>query len=215
MRDARCDIRARASSAAIVRPISTCTLDDPLTTPPRAPITHNMWGLDRISGHSTPLGGTPPRRESFSPAPRRPYPSGPGPLPVRPGLNPRSSSLSLVSPLSSTSSLPQTANIPNGSGRRRPPGSVPLNVPDPLQVLEQIMGGPPRKPVAVQAGGIGVLPDKPEELDTDIDFEGLSLQDFAAAEVHRPVTSLVHTYSAQSVEECMSLESTPECLGLS
>ncbi|KAJ4289007.1 Vacuolar protein sorting-associated protein 52 [Kalmusia sp. IMI 367209] len=160
-----------------------------------------MWGLDRLSGHSTPSGTPPPRRDSYSPAPRRPYPSGPGPLPLRPGLNPRSSSLSLISPLSSTTSLPATANIPNGSGRRRPPGGVPLNVPDPLQVLESIMGGPPRKPVTIKVNGIGVIPDKPGEMETNIDFGELSLQDFAAADIPEPVASPVHTYSAQSVEE--------------
>ncbi|KAL1599862.1 Vacuolar protein sorting-associated protein 52 [Paraconiothyrium brasiliense] len=161
-----------------------------------------MWGLDRISGHSTPSGTPPPRRDSYSPAPRRLHPTDrPAPLPLRPGLNPRSSSLSLISPLSSTTSLPSTANIPNGSGRRRPPGGVLPNVPDPVQVLESIMGGPPRNPPPLQANGIGVIPEKPEELEISIDFGGLSLQDFAAEDTPEPVASPVHTYSAQSVEE--------------
>ncbi|KAF2450331.1 Sac2 family protein [Karstenula rhodostoma CBS 690.94] len=160
-----------------------------------------MWGLDRLSAHSTPSGTPPPRRD-YSPAPRRLHPTDrPAPLPLRPGLNPRSSSLSLISPLSSTTSLPSTVGLPNGSGRRRPPGGVPPNVPDPLHVLEAIMGRPPRKPVLLKASGIGVLPEKPEELDTSIDFGGLSLHDFAAEDTPEPVASPVHTYSAQSVEE--------------
>ncbi|KAF9729277.1 hypothetical protein PMIN06_010873 [Paraphaeosphaeria minitans] len=161
-----------------------------------------MWGLDRLSAHSTPSGTPPPRRDSYSPAPRRLHPTDrPAPLPLRPGLNPRSSSLSLISPLSSTTSLPSTAGIPNGSARRRPPGPVPPNVPDPVHVLEAIMGAPPRKPVPLKAGGIGVIPDKPDELETGIDFGGLSLHDFATEGTPEPLASPVHTYCAQSVEE--------------
>ncbi|KAF2684014.1 Sac2 family protein [Lentithecium fluviatile CBS 122367] len=160
-----------------------------------------MWGLDRLSAHSTP-SGTPPRRDSYSPAPRRPYAAGPMPLPPRPGINPRSSSLSLVSPASSTTSLPAGARIPNGAGRRRPLGGAPPNVPDPLQMLESIMGGPPRKPVASKGGRVGTMPNKPDEIDVDIDFGGLSLRDFAAeAAADTQQSSPVHTYSAQSVEE--------------
>ncbi|KAF2870709.1 Sac2 family-domain-containing protein [Massariosphaeria phaeospora] len=157
-----------------------------------------MWGLDRFSAHTTPSSTPPPRRESYSPAPaRRPYPApGPGPLPPRPGLNPRSSSLSLVSPAS-------TARIPNGADRRRQPGGAPPNVPDPLQVLEAIMGGLPRKPAAGKGGNTtGTLPERPEEVVEDIDFGGLSLHDFAAADVpDMQQLSSVHTYSAQSVDE--------------
>lgn len=165
----------------------------------------SMWGLDRFSAHSTPSGTPPPRRDSYSPAPRRPYPSGPGPLPPRPGLNPRSSSLSLVSPASSSTSLPASARIPNGAGRRRPTGGAPPNVPDPLHVLESIMGGPPRKPVNLKGeAAIGTIPNKPEEVVVDIDFGGLSLQDFAAeAAPEIRHSHPVHTYSSQSVEECM------------
>ena len=116
-----------------------------------------MWGLDRLSAHPTPAGTPPPRRDSASPAPRRLYPGDrPAPLPLRPGLNPRSSSLSLISPLSSTTSLPSTAHAANGSQRRRPNGPVPLHLPDPLHLLESIMGAPPRNPVpGPQVDGMG------------------------------------------------------------
>ncbi|KAF2193292.1 Sac2 family protein [Zopfia rhizophila CBS 207.26] len=163
-----------------------------------------MW-LDRFSAQSTPSGTPPPRGQSYSPAPRRPYQaSGPGPLPPRPGLNPRSSSLSLISPASSSTSLPSTARLPNGSGlRRHGMGGAPPNIPDPLQVLETILGGPPRKPSARKSEGISEdAPERPEEVVEDVDFGGLSLQEFAPAAIPEiRQTSPVHTYSAQSVEE--------------
>lgn len=166
----------------------------------------SMWGLDRISGYSTPSGTPPPRLDSYSPAPRRGYPTlGPGPLPHRPGINPRSSSLSLISPNSSSTSLGNPSRAPNGALRRRPTGGPYHNGPDPLQVLESIMGGPSRRPKTTNGDTSGGV-QKPKEVVEDIDFGGLSLQDFAAEEpvVRRQPTS-VHTYSAQSVEECMCL----------
>jgi hypothetical protein len=165
-----------------------------------------MWGLDRLSAHPTPSSTPPPRRDSYSPAPRRPYPAGPMPLPPRPGLNPRSSSLSLVSPGSSSTNLPAGVRIPNGAGRRRPPGGPPPNAPDPVQVLEHIMGGPPRKPVVPKGDEFGAIPSKPDAVEVDIDFGDLSLQAFAAqAAAETRQSSTVHTYSAQSVEECTCL----------
>ncbi|KAF2257830.1 Sac2 family protein [Lojkania enalia] len=164
-----------------------------------------MWGLDRLSANSTPSGTPPPRRDSYSPAPRRPYPApGPGPLPPRPGLNPRSSSLTLLSPSSSSINLPSMRRLPNGSGRRRQEtGGQSPNVPDPVQVLESILGGPPRRPIATKGDASAErVPKKPEDVVEEIDFGGLSLQDFAAVEtpgIRR--SSPVHTYSAQSVEE--------------
>ncbi|KAF2010425.1 Sac2 family protein [Aaosphaeria arxii CBS 175.79] len=163
-----------------------------------------MWGLDRLSAASTPSGTPPPRRDSYSPAPRRAYTgSGPGPLPARPGLPTRTSSLSLAnSPASSSTSLPSTVRPPNGSTRRRQ-GTVgaPPNVPDPIQVLESIMGGPPRKPVTRVDTPVEPA-KKPDVVVVEIDFGGLSLKEFAAAETAEiRHSSPVHTYSAQSVEE--------------
>ncbi|KAJ4364656.1 Vacuolar protein sorting-associated protein 52 [Neocucurbitaria cava] len=162
-----------------------------------------MWGLDRLSAYSTPSGTPPPRRDSYSPAPRRGYPSaGPGSLPPRPGLNPRSSSLSLVSPGSSTTSLPNTARPPNGAPRRRPTGGAYYNGPDPIQVLESILGGSPRRPIGAHGDTKGGIQQKPEVVVTDIDFGRLSLHDFVNEEVPEPrQQTSVHTYSAQSVEE--------------
>jgi hypothetical protein len=166
-----------------------------------------MWGLDRLSASSTPSGTPPPRRDSYSPAPRRGYPaSGPGPLPIRPGLQPRSSSLSLASASNSTTSLPGTARIPNGGSRRQPTRGASHRGPDPVQILASIMGGLPRKPLTGDDEKTGAVPQKPEEVIEHVDFGGLSLQDFAAEapKVQQPSTS-IHTYSAQSVEECTCL----------
>ncbi|KAF2708670.1 Sac2 family protein [Pleomassaria siparia CBS 279.74] len=162
-----------------------------------------MWGLDRITTNSTQSGAPPIRRDSYSPAPRRPYPvSGPGPLPPRPGITPRSSSLNLLSPSASNTSLSSALRVPNGSTRRRPsPGRNPSNIADPLQVLEAIMGGSPRKPV-VGKDHVGAIPTKPDKVAEEIDFGGMSLQDFAAAEMPQIRQSFpVHTFSTQSVEE--------------
>lgn len=172
-----------------------------------------MWGLDRITPNSTLSGiaAPPPRRDSYSPAPRRPYPAGPGPLPPRPGLIPRSSSLNILSPNASNTSLPLGSRAPNGAGRRRPNGGAPLDLANPIQVLSNIMGGPPRKPVNLkQEDADSAIVQKPEEVEEDIDFGGMSLKDFAAAAEVEATTgtrlpSSVHTYSAQSVEECTCL----------
>jgi hypothetical protein len=144
----------------------------------------------------------PTRRDSHSPAPRRGYPAPA--QPVRPGLNPRSSSLTpLVSPNASTASLPLSARIPNGGPRRRQTGRVPPNVPDPVHVLESIMGGPPRNPPVANGDDAARTSGKPNEVEDEIDFGGLSLQDFVAVKTaERQQPTSVHTYSAQSVEEC-------------
>ena len=190
-----------AAHHALSPPLSPTSL--PTFSPSRLSA---MW-LDRFSNQNTPSGTPPPRGSSYSPAPRRSYAAaGPGPLPPRPSLNPRSSSLSLISAASSSSSLPSTARLPNGAGRRRQgPGGVPPNVPDPLQVLETILGGPPRRPVGGEAASsAGQAAEKPEHVVDDIDFGGLSLQGFAERSSHEqePRTP-AHTYNAHSVEECI------------
>lgn len=154
--------------------------------------------------YSTPTGTPPPRHDSYSPAPRRGYPPpGPGPLPLRPGLNPRSSSLTLASAGSSTLSLPGTARAPNGGPRRQPTGGARSHFADPLQVLESILGGPPKRAPAMD-GDDRAAQERPAELDGDIDFGSLSLHEFAVQETpEQQQPTPVHIYSAQSVEECM------------
>jgi hypothetical protein len=54
---------------------------------------------------------------------------------------------------------------------------------------------------------------RPDEVVDDVDFGGLSLRDFAAADASGARQhSHVHAYSAQSVEECTSSPTTPSHL---
>ncbi|KAJ9209738.1 hypothetical protein DTO166G4_8647 [Paecilomyces variotii] len=139
-----------------------------------------MW-LDRLSGHSTPSGSPSPyNNRNYSPHSRRPSHLSPNPPSNRPGINPRSSSLSLLSiPNDSTASLPGTARASNGASQKqgtsssRPPG-----VPDPIDVLNAIIGKR-----SDESGGTGLdaeaePAEKPAQLVETIDFEGLSLEEF-------------------------------------
>jgi hypothetical protein len=170
-------------------------------------MSNTMWP-DRRSSVSTPSGTPPPHGRPYSPAGasrRGPYTlSGTGPLPPRPGMNPRNSSVSLLpTPNTSTSSLPATARLPNGSALRneirKSPGP---DVPNPLHVLQNIIGAPPRR--TRLNGGSSTEIIRPEEMVEDVNFEGLSLQAFADGQGQKPVpVGDVRSYSAQSIEECM------------
>src|ERR1700761_7475041 len=100
-----------------------------------------MW-LERFSAQSTqstPSSTTPTR--SYSPAPRRSIQLGPSTLPRRPGLSPRTSSLSVGSLGGSTESLPAAARVPNGSNLKNElADSVSPDVSDPLEVLQSLLG---------------------------------------------------------------------------
>lgn len=205
-----------APCAAVSTSSVAVTHDSSITEPPapptppcspasrehHAPRAHPavMW-LDRFAQHSaqhSPAPSPSPGR-SYSPAPsRRPYLA---PLPQRPGINPRSSSLSLLSPTSSTSSLPTQVRLPNGSGLRvQINNSPPADVPDPQKVLEDILGGPPKRTSNGPADG---AVEKPDEVVADIDFGGLSLHAFAEADADiQPRLVHVHTRSTESIEEC-------------
>jgi vacuolar protein sorting-associated protein 52 len=80
----------------------------------------------------------------------------------------------------------------------------PPDVPDPLKVLQQIVGAPPKdqSPTNGQVDSV----EKPPELVEDIDFGGLSLQAFAEKEQGSTRRkSAVHTQNTQSIEECTFL----------
>ena len=153
-----------------------------------------MW-LDRLSSHSTPSGSPPPANRSYSPAARRPSHLAPNPTPQRPGFSPRSSSLSLVSN-DSTTSLLASSKKPNGSGLRQS-SSVP-KVTDPFEVLEKILG-PEGKRIAGPANSRS-NGDEGDENDLELDFGGLNLHEFVAADELPKEETL---YNTQTIEECM------------
>lgn len=163
-----------------------------------------MW-LDRFSGNSTPSATPPPQgSQPYSPAPRRPYLT-PGPLPPRPGANHRSPSLLSLASDASASSLPATARTTNGSALKYEVfSSPPADVPDPLEVLHNIIGSHVRKSKASDERITTLeVVEKPEDVVENIDFGDLSLQAFAAeGDAGAPPISDVHTYTAQSIEEC-------------
>jgi hypothetical protein len=81
---------------------------------------------------------------------------------------------------------------------------TPDNVADPLDVLQGILGATLKTKTATgdTEGDAG----RPAELVEDIDFKGLSLQDFiqqsnGSGNERAPD---VHSYTVQSIEECMS-----------
>lgn len=133
-----------------------------------------MW-RDRFSGTSTPPGTNRnpslPRRSS-SQYSRAPYNNRPGPVS-------RSSTSLLVSPSESTTSLPGTASQSNGSTLRQTSGQRPrpASVPDPLDVLNGILGKERLEAKDVPQVSIQ-LATRPSELVEIIDFEGLSLEEF-------------------------------------
>ncbi|PYI00160.1 Vps52-domain-containing protein [Aspergillus ellipticus CBS 707.79] len=158
-----------------------------------------MW-LDRISGHSTPSGPQFDSR-SNSPLPRRTSsrlaPNAPN---NRPGSSRQGSSLSiLLTPSDSTTSLPAMAregsSLRQGAARSRP-----SDVTDPLEVLNGIIGKQSQREDSSSASSID---GKPAELVEDIDFHGLSLEDFLDEEdePRRTLTSDVGVQTIQQFEK--------------
>lgn len=142
-----------------------------------------MW-LDRFSGHhstqATPAPSPPPNRH-LSPAPRRSAQLGPSTLPRRPGISPRTSSLSVSSFGASSDNLPTAARISNGSNLKNELAGAPAaEVADPLEVLQRILG-PWDEKLGAATNGVLLQDEQPESLSEDIPFEGLSLKQFAEA----------------------------------
>lgn len=99
--------------------------------------------------------------------------------------------------------MPGTVRASNGGLQRRPTGGA-QNGPDPLLVLEQIMGGPPKRAsIADRATEVAteVAPQRPAEVAADITFGDSSLQEYADEETDEQHPTSVHTYSAQSIKE--------------
>lgn len=148
-----------------------------------------MW-LDRLSGHSTPAsaGSPPPANRSYSPAPRRQSNLGPSSALQRPGFNPRSSSLSLISNDSTTSLL--ASRRPNGSNLKRTATTV--DAPNPLDILDKIVGND-----TLSARKTLIEQEAAEDYELELDFDGLGLHEIA--EDQRTSGGIV----PQSLEECM------------
>ena len=77
------------------------------------------------------------------------------------------------------------------------------DAPDPLQVLEKLLGSEGKGSSSTsQANGYGA---EGEEFELELDFENLSLREFASRELS---TKKEHGYETQTVEECRFYLST-------
>jgi hypothetical protein len=137
---------------------------------------YKMW-QDRRPNPPSPAS----RSGTNSPLPRRPTNSGPGPLPPRPGLNPRSSSLSLAStPTASFTNVVATLKPAHASSLRhelRADAQQPTV--DPLKTLQEILGTSIPQTTS-RNGVVYENGEQPGGLDESIDFQGLSLEEFVA-----------------------------------
>ena len=140
-----------------------------------------MW-LERFaaqSGQST--AATPNRSASYSPAPRRSIQLGPSTLLRRPGLPGRSASPSIASLNGSSESLASAAKLSNGSSLRNElAGARSADVPDPLDVLDNLLG-PSSSGKQETVNDLNGNHAMFKNISEDIDFEGLSLEEFASA----------------------------------
>ncbi|CAG8261382.1 unnamed protein product [Penicillium salamii] len=160
-----------------------------------------MW-RDRISGQTTPAGANS-RNLSPLPLPRRSS-SQLSPSPYnRPGVTSRTSSTSLlITPNESTTSLPGTARGANGSPLKQTSiqRSRPANVPDPLEVLNGIIGKESQIAKNVPTFSSGV--ERPAQLVETIRFDGLSLEEFLEKEEPTPRRQTMdNDINAQTVQQ--------------
>lgn len=153
-----------------------------------------MW-LDR---------GASLNARSYSPAARRPSHLSPSPNNNRPGLAPKNSSTwSLLSQSDSTTSLTAAAHG-NGSVLKQSAAKPrPSDVSDPLEVLNGIIGKQTGETAAETSAPASNPEVKPEQLVENIDFGGLSLQEFVAKEddSRRILNSDVGTQTIQQFEK--------------
>ncbi|KAI0198948.1 Vps52-domain-containing protein [Astrocystis sublimbata] len=135
-----------------------------------------MW-LDRLAGHSpSPAPSQTPSR-AYSPAPTRAS-SGLGPYLTssqRPGVTPRTSSLSLASADSSTSSLLASNRRAAGSSLRQT--TTTYTGPEPVDILEALLDDGSQDHTQNPAPSI-----TPDDLNTDFDFGGLTLNSLALSD---------------------------------
>ncbi|KZF23438.1 GARP complex subunit [Xylona heveae TC161] len=163
-----------------------------------------MW-LDRLAGHTASGSPGAQNNRSYSPAaPRRTSHLAPRSSSARPGLSPRASTLSLISN-TSTSSLPSAARLPNGSSlRNQVSQTAPLDVPDPIHILQGIIGVEiPKKQDPADSTWKKRKVEKPVDIVENPDFGNLSLEAFAEGAIVRQDVSkhAVHKMNAQSIAE--------------
>ncbi|PPJ58870.1 hypothetical protein CBER1_04437 [Cercospora berteroae] len=137
----------------------------------------SLW-LNRFTDTSSSREPTPspPTNRTSSPVPRRGIQLGPSTsLPRRPGIQPRSSSLSVSSLAGSTDSLPAATRVPNGANLKSQLAAGPApDVSDPIDVLARILGS--TEDVGEDNG------NDYEATAADIEFGDLSLEDFASVQ---------------------------------
>ncbi|KAH8681026.1 Sac2 family-domain-containing protein [Xylariales sp. PMI_506] len=153
-----------------------------------------MW-LDRFAGQSGSPASSQPGSRPYSPAPPRRTTSGQGPYITsqqRPGVTPRSSSLSLVSN-DSSSSLLASSRRANGSTLKQ--STTAYSGPDPLIVLNKLLGD-----TVLDRKSLGVSTSiTKDDFDLDFDFDGLSLTGLALSD--DPVPEVTSVHKSQTVEE--------------
>ncbi|KAH9908604.1 Sac2 family-domain-containing protein [Xylariomycetidae sp. FL2044] len=156
-----------------------------------------MW-LDRLAGQSGSPSSSQPGSRPYSPAPRRST-SGLGPYITsqqRPGVTPRSSSLSLASNDSSTSSLLASARRANGSALKQ---STTVYVgPDPVDVLNTFLQDGDSRAEGTKDDPFASSVTS-EHLQLDYNFEGLSLRELALSE--DVVRNTIEEHRSRPVEQ--------------
>ena len=137
-----------------------------------------MW-LDRFSGHNSPSVSNPiPQNRSYSPSPRRPIHLGPGTA-ARPSLTHRSSALYSASKSNLSTTSVNSTRAPNRSALKNEI-TAPGEFSDPLKILAEIVGHPPpEQPLREDNQVGGEQAKRPSTLIEDVDFEGLSLEEFS------------------------------------
>jgi vacuolar protein sorting-associated protein 52 len=166
-----------------------------LVTSPEAGNISIMW-LDRLAAQaSSPSSSQPPSR-AYSPIPPRRSASGAGPYLTsqRPGINARSSSLSVASADSSSSSLLASTKRANGSALKQ--SSTVHQGPDPVEVLSQLLGE--QDQAASGVANPSIIGD--EDFELDFDFRGLSLRELALSE--DTLADDADKYRPQTADEC-------------
>ncbi|KAI8628268.1 Vps52-domain-containing protein [Xylariaceae sp. FL1651] len=157
-----------------------------------------MW-LDRLAGQSPSPASSQPGSRAYSPAPRRTA-SGLGPYLTsqqRPGITPRSSSLSLASVDSSASSLLASRRATGSTLRQSTTAYI---GPDPVDVLAGLLNGS-----TIESNSTPDSDRDPtslitlEDLRAEFDFGGLSLRSLALSD--ESLSTSLNIQKLQSAEE--------------